>query len=224
MLLFDIGANRGDAVVAGLQKGFDKIVAVEAAPKVFTQLVCNFIYEPKVIPLKFAVSDVDDERIEFFECVEDGLSSLNKDWLTDESLPYAGKEYRTVEVTTITIDSLVELYGKPDLIKIDVEGAEWDVFHGITENHGMLTFEWTDVTLSEHMEQLLYLQDIEYTEFAPQFITNHLEEPTVWFPLESEYIDAIPQWVEEQGKLWTEGGWKVANLRPTADVGMIWVR
>ncbi len=224
MLLFDIGANRGDAVVAGLQRGFNKIIAVEAAPKVFAQLVANFIYEPKVIPLKFAVSNVDDERITFFECVEDGLSTLNEDWLTDESLPYAGKEYRTIEVTTVTVDSLVELYGKPDLMKIDVEGAEWDVFYGISDNYGMLTFEWTDVTLDQHMEQLLYLQDIGYTEFAPQFITHHLEEPTVWFPLESEHIDALPTWVEQQGKLWTAGEWKVANLRPTADVGMIWVR
>jgi hypothetical protein len=24
--------------------------------------------------------------------------------------------------------------------------------------------------------------------------------------------------------MWIEGGWKIANLRPTADVGMIWVR
>jgi FkbM family methyltransferase len=221
MLLFDIGANRGDAVIAGLGKGFTKIIAVEAAPKIFAQLVANFIYEPKVTPLKFAVSKSDNERIMFFECVEDGLSSMNEDWLTKESMPYAGKEFRTIEATTITLDSLVYLYGKPDLIKIDVEGAEWDVLHGITKNHGVLAFEWTDVTIGEHCAQLEYLESIGYSEVAPQFIVNHLDEPTEWFSIKGFHVD---DWLIDHKDAWTDGGWKVANLRPTADVGMIWVR
>ena len=56
MLLFDIGANRGDATLAGLQKGYD-VVAVEPAPKVFGELVKNFIYNPRVTPLRYAVSN-----------------------------------------------------------------------------------------------------------------------------------------------------------------------
>ena len=221
MLLFDIGANRGDAVIAGIQKGFTKIVAIEAAPRIFAQLVCNFIYEPKVTPLKFAVSDTNNEQIQFFECVEDGLSTLNKDWLTKESMPYAGKEFRTVQATTITLDSLVELYGKPDLIKIDVEGAEWSVFNGMTENHGKLAFEWTDVTSGEHCAQLEYLESIGYEEVAPQFIVNHLDEPTEWFPISGFHLC---DWIMEHKDDWENEGWKEANLRPTADVGMIWVR
>jgi hypothetical protein len=32
MLLFDIGANRGDAVLAGLEQGY-RVIALEAAPR-----------------------------------------------------------------------------------------------------------------------------------------------------------------------------------------------
>lgn len=223
MLLFDIGANRGDAVIAGLSKGY-QVVAVEAAPLVFKELVKNFIYSAGVIPLKFAVSDEDNQNIEFYECVEDGLSTLNKDWLTSESMPYNGKEFRAIKVNTITIDTLAKIYGNPDLIKIDVEGAEDVVFAGMTKKYGMVTFEWTIETIKNHEKQLNYLYSLGYTEYAPQYIVNHLEEPTEWFKLKKNNKDSLTNWQEKTKDEWTNGGWRIANLRPTADVGMCWVR
>ena len=220
-MLFDIGANRGDAVVVGLNKGFTKIIAIEAAPKIYKELVSNFIYDTRVICIRAAVSDVDNQRIEFYEAEEDGLSTLNKDWLTKEDMPYKGKPYRTIKATTITIDTLVKEYGEPTLIKIDVEGAEWLVLKGMTKKYGVLTFEWTDVTLGEHCAQLGYLESLGYTEVAPQFIVNHLEEPTEWFPIKEFHIC---DWILGHKDEWENGGWKTANLRPTADVGMCWVR
>lgn len=221
MILFDIGANRGDATYAGLQKGFTKIIAVEAAPKVFYELVRNFIYTSEVVPLRFAVSDSDNQTIEFYEAQEDGLSTMNKGWLTDPSMPYNGKPFRTIKANTITIDTLCALYGEPDLIKIDVEGAEWSVLRGMTKHHGMLAFEWTDATLSEHQKQLEYLEGLGYSEVAPQFIVNHLDQPSEWHVLKS--FD-MSDWVRKNAPEWTGGGWRTANLRPTADVGMLWVR
>jgi FkbM family methyltransferase len=220
LLLFDIGANRGDATLQGLQKGY-KIIALEPAPKIYKELVSNFIYTPNVILLKLAVSNTNNERVEFYEAQDDGLSTLNKEWLTSESMPYVGKPFRTVTANTITIDRLAELYGAPDLIKIDVEGAEWSVFKGMTKKYGTLAFEWTDVTIGEHCAQLDYLKSIGYTEVAPQFIINHLDEPTEWFSISGFHLD---DWVISHKDAWEDGGWKEANLRPTADVGMCWVR
>ena len=223
MLLFDIGANRGDATIAGVNKGYT-VIAIEAAPRVFKELVSNFIYNQDVIPLRFAVSDVDDEQIEFYEAQEDGLSTMDKGWLTDPDMPYNGKPFRTISATTITIDTLVELYGTPELIKIDVEGAEWSVFKGMTKKYGEIAFEWTDVTIAEHVEQLKYLESLGYTEYALQFITHHIEAPN-----DGEYVDIasanlLPKHVDLLAPEWEEEGWKVAGLRPTSDVGMLWVR
>lgn len=220
MLLLDIGANRGDAVVAGLKKGY-KVVAVEAAPKVYARLVQNFIYNPNVVPLRFAVSSENNKRIEFYECVEDGLSTTNKDWLTLDGMPYAGKKYRTVKATTCTIDWLAERYGEPDLIKIDVEGAEWDVLKGMTQKYKKIAFEWTYETIDEHEGQLAYLMGLGFSKVAPEFIGRHLDEPETWYDLAKF---SLKQWVDENASAWENGGWKKANLRPTADVGMIWVK
>ena len=220
LLLFDIGANRGDATVAGITKGY-KVIACEPAPKIYAELVKNFIYNPDVIPLKVAVSDSNNESIEFYEADEDGLSTINKDWLTASDMPYAGKPYRTVKANTITLDSLAQTYGEPDLIKIDVEGAEWSVFKGMAKHCGKLAFEWTNVTIGEHQSQIEYLESLGYKEVAPQFIEHHLQEPEVWYPISDFRID---DWVIQNLPAWEGGGWKVSNLRPTADVGMLWVR
>ena len=220
LMIFDIGANYGTFVEAALKESH-KVIALEPAPRVFSRLVNSYLYNPNVIPLKLAVSETNNERVVFFEAEEDGLSTLNIEWLTGETMPYEGKPFRTVMATTITVDKLVEIYGKPDLIKIDVEGAEWLVFKGMTANHGKLTFEWTDVTLGEHCAQLGYLESLGYTEVAPQFIVNHLEEPTEWFSIKEFHIY---DWILGHKDKWENGGWKTANLRPTADVGMCWVR
>lgn len=221
MMLFDIGANRGDVVFAGTKNGFNKIVALEPAPRIYKELVSNFLYDPRVIPLKLAVSDSIDQTIEFYEADEDGLSTINKDWLTSETMPYNGKPYRTIRANTITIDKLVEIYGEPDLIKIDVEGAEWSVFKGMTKYHGMLSFEWTNETIKEHQDQLDYLKNIGYKEVGPQFIEHHLTEPKQWFAINDF---SMLEWVKENSLSWVNSDWKISSLRPTADVGMCWVR
>ena len=218
-LFFDIGANRGDATVAALAQGYD-VIAVEPS-RIYADLVKNFIHEPRVTPIKFAVSDKDNERVEFYDAEEDGLSTLNKEWLTSDTMPYAGKPFRTTHANTITIDTLAKIYGEPDLIKIDVEGAEWSVFKGMTRKMGVITFEWTLATLEEHYAQLDYLMRFGYTEFAPQFIEHHLQEPKKWFKFGDWHFKL---WLHENQDAWESHEWKIAGLRPTADVGMIWVR
>ena len=220
MLCFDIGANRGDFTLAALRKGYD-VIALEPAPKVFSQLVRNFIYNPRVTPLRYAVSANDYAVVEFYEADEDGLSTLNEAWLTDETMPYAGKPYRTINATTITLDTLALKYGVPDLIKIDVEGAEWHVFKGLSSKMGTIAFEWTLETMSEHQLQLEYLNHGGYTEVAPQYIEHHCQEPDTWYKLST--FD-FAKWHGQSKVYWEHSGWKASNLRPTADVGMLWVR
>lgn len=219
MILFDIGANRGDAVIAGLKQGY-KVIAIEPS-RIFGQLVKNFIYNSSVIPLKYAISDKSDELVEFYEAEEDGLSTLNKNWLTSDEMPYNGKSYRTTYASTITIDNLAYQYGHPDLIKIDVEGAEWNVLRGMTRSYGVVTFEWTLATMNEHQKQLEYLASLGYTKVGPQFIEHHLQQPSEWFNLSD--FDFI-SWRTANAHYWETNGWKVSMLRPTADVGMVWVR
>jgi FkbM family methyltransferase len=223
-LLFDIGANRGDATSAGIDKGFKKIISIEPAPITFSTLVRTFIYTDSVIPLKLAVGSTNNELVEFYECVEDGLSTTEKAWLTDPSMPYNGKQFRTIAAITCTLDYLIDYYGVPDLVKIDVEGAESEVFAGLTKKPKNLAFEWTIETLDQHIEQLHRLKKVNgYKEYALQYITHHLDQPKEYRPLKDP--EDLRSWIEETAELWVGGEWlRQGRLRPTADVGMIWVK
>jgi FkbM family methyltransferase len=224
MILFDIGANAGGATAVGLSQGY-KVIALDAAPKIFQTLAKNYLYNPSVILLKYAVSEVDNQSVEFYETTDtDALSTLNIEWLTSDTMPYNGFKYRTIKANTITIDTLAKIYGEPTLIKIDVEGAEWKVLRGMTKHHGELTLEWTIQTLKAHEEQMDYLYSLGYREFAPQYIVEHLERPTEWFPLKENNDGEFYKWVANTKDNWESGGWKMANLRWSADVGMLWVR
>lgn len=86
---------------------------------------------------------------------------------------------------------------------------------------GMIAFEWTWATWTEHLEQLKYLEIGGYTEVAPQFIEHHCQIPDIWYPIKDFDLGL---WHDREAPIWEAGGWKKANLRPTADVGMIFVR
>lgn len=221
MIVFDIGANRGEATAAALELGADTVLALEPAPKMFIKLAHTYATDKRVIPLKLVASAKDNKYIEFYECVEDGLSTMDLNWIQGEKAPYGDKAYKTIKAHTVTIDMLSGVYGTPDLIKVDVEGAELSVLEGMTKKMGTVTFEWQlkwEDQVPKCLEHLLWLG---YTEFSPQYIVEHLKEPTRWYGIETY---SFKQWHKDTRDAWENGLWKEANLRPTADAGMIWVK
>ena len=91
----------------------------------------------------------------------------------------------------------------------------------MTKYHGMLTFEWTQETISEHQKQIDYLKNLGYKQVCPQFIEHHLTDPKIWIDINN--FDML-QWIKENSLAWVNGDWKSSGLRPTADVGMCWVK
>lgn len=229
-LFFDIGANRGEATEVALKMGFDRVIALEPAPRMYSLLTKNFFNNPKVTPLKLAVLDVQDEEIEFYECGNgelnqgDGSSTTEISWLTDGISRVTGMDYRTVTANTCTVDWLVEQYGVPTLIKIDVEGGESRVIAGMSCRPARLCFEWHLEYMDKHIADLKRLAEVNgYTEFALQYITHHLLEPTEYRPISE--ADSIYSWIEETKSDWQYNGWILAGgYTQQANVGMIWVR
>jgi FkbM family methyltransferase len=120
MLIFDIGANIGKYTIQNYTDK-TKIIAVEASLKTFETLVKNTQHLSNVTCLNYAVCDSDQTFVDYWiSQTADTLSTLDKRWLFSDKSRFGNTDYTVssykVSVPTISIDTLINRYGIPDLI------------------------------------------------------------------------------------------------------------
>lgn len=144
-LIFDIGANVGAYALANKHLT-ERMIAVEASPLTFAKLEAAVSSDKTITPLNFAVSDIDQPYVDFFHCKRaDTISTTNIDWLTSSESRFGDcnpEEIEKLQVPSISLDSLIQRFGRPDLLKIDVEGAEHSVIRSLSQKIPVLCFEW----------------------------------------------------------------------------------
>ena len=203
-MYFDIGANKGDWAVAN-SGHCSTIISVEASPITFEKLqeTCN---QTNITPLNYAICDNDGKDITFFHCTTaDTLSTLNKSWLTDESSRFYNSSYFEVTCKTMTIDQMIKLYGTPDLIKIDVEGGEYECVKSLTQKVDTLCFEWASEMNDVTYKCLDYLQTLGFTKFYKQNGDNYTFRPTEYGDIEqvrSQLHTTVPK--QDWGMIWCQ--------------------
>lgn len=143
-LCFDIGANLGNRVKSFRSLGC-RVVAVEPQARCLATLRRSFAQDPEVVVLgKAAGSSLGMAELQVSSVHV--LSSMSESFIrgTQESGRFAGVEWadrEQVEVTTL--DCLIDEYGLPRFLKIDVEGFESEVLAGLSVAVPAVSFEWT---------------------------------------------------------------------------------
>jgi FkbM family methyltransferase len=181
MIIFDIGCNVGSWTEANYSKD-KEFVCVEAEPEMARRTKTKFKDVDNIIVLSNAVSDKDDEEIDLYLTVNNQhpvLPSCVKRWETPSRFGYLF-DHTPVKVKTITIDRLIELYGEPDHIKIDVEGYENIALRGLTHKSGMVSFEWGEEEKENVFEAISYLQTLGYDKFALHETDDYTFTPDKW--------------------------------------------
>lgn len=177
-MFFDIGANIGNWSLSNINN-CEKIITVEASPKTFNKLLLNISDNSKITCLNYAVCNSDNEYIIFYDSNVDTLSTINKDWLdSDISRFYKKFKYNEIKCKTIKLDKLINNYGIPELIKIDVEGGEFECIRSLTQKVNNLCFEWASEMNDITFNCLDYLESIGYNNFAIQFEDNYIYRPS----------------------------------------------
>lgn len=148
-LIFDIGANGGDKADLFLRLGAH-VVAVEPDEGNQVALAQRFLrlrlVKRPVIVVPKAVSDSIRNEVMWIDAPGSALNTLSRKWVdtlrTDDSrfgttLNF-GQE-RSIETTTL--EEIIESYGAPFYVKVDVEGHEAAVLRGLHRPIPYLSFE-----------------------------------------------------------------------------------
>ena len=184
MIIFDIGFNVGDFSRVCFEKYPDcTVVAVEANKDLYFS---NTIDNPNLHLINKLVSDKDGEMKDFFvELNQTGISTASKDFMEKSRFrmgskylpPGSGRWIYAGKVSTVTLDTLVKDHGAPDILKVDVEGYEYEVLLGLNEKTGKICFECHEEEKDKLDKILKHLVDIGYTEFG---LIGYFEEGDVF--------------------------------------------
>lgn len=121
-LVYDIGMHKGNDTDFYLKKGFN-VIAVEANPVLVEKVLIKFKKEIKsgqLIIINKAIAPKGLKEVEFFvNDKKDDWGTILPDW--NRSM---GGTYQSVIVETTTLDEIIEKFGLPYYIKIDIEGAD----------------------------------------------------------------------------------------------------
>jgi len=131
--IFDIGCNIGQAAIMMLHhKSIRKIILVDPNPAALSVAAENLIHNNLSIKANFVtafISDAIDQSIEFYTQDTGAAGSKYKGFAKT-----AAKLDTHYTVKTLTVDFLSQHYQIiPELVKIDVEGAEKEVLEGAIE-------------------------------------------------------------------------------------------
>ena len=132
-IIFDIGCNVGyTALLALIQDPKRTYLMVDPNPTALNEAHLNLVSNNlgyNTLYYSGFVSDQNDNEIKFYTIGSGAAGSM---YGSHAKSAYATNTF--TKVSTVTLDHLYELYNlKPDIIKIDVEGAETLVMKGATK-------------------------------------------------------------------------------------------
>jgi len=204
-MYFDIGANLGRWSLANVNK-CDRIIAIEASPITFNRLIYE-CQNDKITLVNYTICNNRQRDITFYHATCDVLSTINKDWLTNEKSRFYKQPYMEMSCKTKSIDNLIQDYGVPDLIKIDVVGGEYECISSLTSKAQIICFGWVSETNSTNFKCIDHLFNLGYKQFYLQYKDDYL-----FIPQDGQYYDINTIKII------------LLNTIPKRDWGMIWCK
>lgn len=146
-IAFDIGSHVGDRVGAFLRAGA-RVVALEPQPDCARVVRQIYSSDQDVTVIEQACGPKPGTLTLHINSQNPTVTTASTDFVraADGAGGWEGQVWdRAIEVSVTTVDRLIEAYGIPQFIKIDVEGFEDDVLAGLTQRVPALSFEFTTI-------------------------------------------------------------------------------
>jgi FkbM family methyltransferase len=168
MLIFDVGAHKGEDTEYFLKKGF-RVVAVEADPVLARALRDRFapgILSGQLAVVEAAVADKAGE-IEFFQNEQSTVwGTIHQDWA--ERNDKMGAPSSRVKVRAVRFEDLLGEYGVPYYLKVDIEGADMlcvSALASMSDKPKFLSVESTKTSWADLLKEFDVLESLGYKRF-----------------------------------------------------------
>lgn len=163
-LVFDIGANLGETTDIFI-KIADKVIAFEPNPKLSDQLKYRFYGDNVIIDTRGISDSVGTKKFNLSNAHT--VSTLSSDWINNSRFSNVVDWDVVLDIQTTTLDYIIDEYGVPDYIKIDVEGHEYEVLTAFTKilDNTIISFEWAEEQKYKIIDTVNYLFDLGYSKF-----------------------------------------------------------
>ncbi len=182
-LIIDVGAHQGSDTDFYLRKGF-RVVAIEANPDLAEKLSKRFeeaIHSERLVVLPFGIHEEQGSFTFYQNLDKDDWSSFKFDIGTRDNT-----RYRERTVHCICFDEVLQSYGIPYYLKIDIEGHDYHVLKALLRLRAVPVY----VSVESHdLEYLAYLRTLGYNRFK---IINQYKNWYVKCPepaREGKYVD-----------------------------------
>jgi len=137
-LIFDVGANEGSKAEV-FSRIARRVVCFEPDPRLAEHLRRRFKGRPNVTVEQCGISNREG-KAELH--AYDGGSAYNTFNQRQHELVVGRHSlHQIIQVPVVTLDKMIERYGRPDYLKIDVEGHELEVLEGLSEPVSLLSYE-----------------------------------------------------------------------------------
>ena len=179
-LVFDVGACYGKKLVTFLQLN-SRVIVIEPQKICMNYLKNNFTCN-NVSFIDKALGET-ESTADFYEGKDHSLSTMSKEWMAivkenHNNISHEWKNSYQVDVTTL--DLLIEEYGMPSYIKIDVEGSELNVLKGLTKSVKMISFEYVKSNIQKSIDCIKHINNIANYEYNYSIGENHRLELDLW--------------------------------------------
>jgi len=123
-LVFDVGLHRGEDTAFYLAKGF-RVIAIEASPSLVADAKEKFrdsIAGGRLTIVNVAIAEMPGP-IDFFANPISEWGTIRKEW-ANRNANLGSASSHVLTVTGVNFSSIIEEYGTPYYLKVDIEGAD----------------------------------------------------------------------------------------------------